>query len=241
MAEEYTVQQGDSVPSIAVERGFFWKTLWNHENNAALRNKRKDPDILMPGDVLHIPDRQKKTETRGTESSHKFKVKGRKVKLKLTLLRQPKDSSPGQTAKEASETWRFVLPGRPDDKAEPMDFVPWEVHADGKLVDKGHTDGSGKLAVTLAANAKDGLLVVNRNKPDERMIPLNFRSMDPIEEPQGIAKRLNNLGFSCRTFQLSINHDVEYAIAGFQRREGMLIDGNLDSKVQERIKSVYGG
>ena len=55
MAEDYTVQSSDCMSSIAYENGFFWKTLWNLPDNTALKAQRKNPNVLMTGDIVHIP------------------------------------------------------------------------------------------------------------------------------------------------------------------------------------------
>ncbi|MGC9973362.1 MAG: LysM domain-containing protein [Bryobacteraceae bacterium] len=52
----HVVKQGDCMSSIADQYGFFWETLWNHERNAQLKERRKNPNVLMAGDpaVLHL-------------------------------------------------------------------------------------------------------------------------------------------------------------------------------------------
>jgi len=40
---------------IAQEHDTTWQVIWNHPRNADHRAKRKSPDILYAGDVLHIP------------------------------------------------------------------------------------------------------------------------------------------------------------------------------------------
>ena len=100
MAEDYKVADGDCLSSIAFARGFFWETLWNLGENAELKNKRKDPNILHPGDVLHIPDLRLKEESCATENEYKFKLKGVPAKLKLKLMR-PK---PKEKKKESSSS-----------------------------------------------------------------------------------------------------------------------------------------
>ena len=87
MPEDYTVTSGDCFNSISYDRGFFWETLWNHGKNAELKSKRKDPNILKEGDVVHIPDLTVKEEQGATEQRHKFKLKGVPAKLKIRVMR----------------------------------------------------------------------------------------------------------------------------------------------------------
>ena len=86
MAEEHIIEQGDCFSSIAKEYGFLEKTLWNHPANAALKEKRKNPNVLLPNDVVVIPDRASGEESASTEQKHIFKAKGEKIKLQLRLL-----------------------------------------------------------------------------------------------------------------------------------------------------------
>ena len=52
--KKYTVKQGDCITSIAFNKGFYEKTIWDHPDNAKLKNDRKDMKILQPGDKVVI-------------------------------------------------------------------------------------------------------------------------------------------------------------------------------------------
>ncbi len=56
MAQDYSVQDGDCISSIAYTFGFLPDTIWNLPENSDLKLLRKDPNVLMPGDTVHIPD-----------------------------------------------------------------------------------------------------------------------------------------------------------------------------------------
>ena len=80
----YNVQQGDHLSSIAKRFGFRdYKTIWDDGNNADLKQLRGDPNVLFPGDQLFIPDRDAKTESRSTGSTHKFNVPTSKLELRI--------------------------------------------------------------------------------------------------------------------------------------------------------------
>ncbi|MBV9763681.1 MAG: peptidoglycan-binding protein [Acidobacteriaceae bacterium] len=130
-----TVDLGDSIPSIAKQNGFFWETIWNHGQNAALKAKRKDPNILFPGDEVFVPELLLKEETRPTNAKHKFKLKGEQVKFKLQLL---------------------ML-------GEPRKNEPYTLLIDGKPY-QGTTDGEGKLEHVLPADAQGGKLILRAGK-----------------------------------------------------------------------------
>lgn len=56
--EPYVIRQGDFVLKLAYKFGFDADAVWNDDANADLRQIRADPNILFPGDVLYIPDRE---------------------------------------------------------------------------------------------------------------------------------------------------------------------------------------
>ena len=79
MASNNTVQQGDHLLRIAKAFGLSWQTIWKHPNTSDLKNKRQNPNVLYPGDLIYIPDRQLRQESRSTDKKHGF------VKITLGL------------------------------------------------------------------------------------------------------------------------------------------------------------
>jgi hypothetical protein len=127
----YIIEPGESIPSVAKDQGFFWRTLWDLPENAALKQKRKDPNVLFQGDEVFVPDLRQKQESGATEQRHRFKRKGDPVKFKLRLLSMDKP--------RASE-----------------DYV---LEIDGKLI-RGKTDADGKLEEWIPGNAEGGKITL---------------------------------------------------------------------------------
>ncbi len=130
-----TVAQGDSIPSLAHDNGHFWQKLWDHAENSALKSKRKNPNQLMEGDEVFIPELEQKTESRSTDSRHIFKRKGVPAKLKMQL---------------------FLL-------GEPRKGEDYVLELDGKLIN-GKLDGDGKLEQFIPPNCKGGTLKLKGGK-----------------------------------------------------------------------------
>jgi hypothetical protein len=131
----YTVEQGDSIPSIAADNGFFWETIWNHPQNAQLKAKRKTPNQLFPGDEVFVPELRKKTESRPSDARHTFKRKGVPAKLRVRLLRLE----------------------------EPRKNEPYVLDIDGKLI-RGTTDGDGVIEQFMPPNARNAQLLLQGGK-----------------------------------------------------------------------------
>ena len=56
MATSHVVTQGEHLSQIAKRYGFRdSRTVWDHPDNAALRERRPSPNVLLPGDVIQIP------------------------------------------------------------------------------------------------------------------------------------------------------------------------------------------
>jgi len=82
---DYVVQQGDCISSIAARYGYFWQTIWNA--NAELKELRDNPNVLLPGDVVKIPDKVLREESCATDQNHQFVLKGTPAKFRLIVER----------------------------------------------------------------------------------------------------------------------------------------------------------
>ena len=82
----HTVKQGEHISSIAAKYGFRdYHTIWDHGSNADVKAKRKNPNVLFPGDVLFIPDKQEKIVRRSTGAVHVFQVNRQVLELRLVV------------------------------------------------------------------------------------------------------------------------------------------------------------
>jgi hypothetical protein len=135
--ENYVVERGDCISKIALDHGHFWKKLWNHPNNAELKQTRKNPNVLLAGDQVFIPALEPKEETCATEKSHKFVRKGEPSKIKLVLI------SGGEPRKD-------------------QDYV---LDIDGKFK-RGKTGSDGSVEFTIPGNARSGKITVGPDKEE---------------------------------------------------------------------------
>ena len=87
MPKAITVQQGQSTASIALEHGFYCGTIWQNEANAALRATRTHMNVLMPGDVLTVPDNTPASLAAVTGKRHVFRRRGVPSLFRLQLFR----------------------------------------------------------------------------------------------------------------------------------------------------------
>lgn len=124
---KHIVKQGECIESIAFEHGLFWETVWNDSQNAELKQKRKDPNVLLPGDEVFITDKREKTESCATEKRHRFRKKG--VPAKVVI--------------------RFEIDG--EQRAD----EPYFVVIDG-IRSNGRTDDEGMVKLFISPGAKKG-------------------------------------------------------------------------------------
>lgn len=166
MPETYQVVAGDCLSSIAAIHGHFWETLWNHAENGALKSRRKDPNVLLPGDTVFIPDRRVREADKADSKRHRFRRKGVPARFKLQVLL--------------------------DD--QPQSGKKYELEVDGRVL-KGSLDGQGMLDVALPPGARRGELRVGDGSEME-VFELEFGQIDPIDTDSGVAGRLADLGYS---------------------------------------------
>ena len=131
MPIKHTIRQGESTISLSEDHGFFAGTLWDDPANAELKQKRKDMNVLMSGDVLNIPDKQAKEIEKPDAKKHRFKRKGIPAMFRIQVFdaEEPR----------ANQSYRFVVDGR---------------------VTSGTTNASGVIEEYLPANAVKGEVII---------------------------------------------------------------------------------
>ncbi len=134
---QYTIKEGECLSSIAQRHGLFWQKIWDHPNNTELKRRRRDPNILYPGDVVFIPEKEEKQENCSTEQKHQFRKKGVPAKVRLRLMRND----------------------------QPRANEPYVLEVDGNFF-TGTTDADGKLEQSIPPNAKKGKLFVGKKREE---------------------------------------------------------------------------
>lgn len=128
---KHTVQQGESISSIAALYGHFDGAIWNHAANAQLKAERPNPNVLFPGDVVTIPDLVNGQASCSTGQRHRFRRKGIPCVLRLQLYQ-------GEVPR-AQQSYVLMVEGKPL---------------------KGRTDADGMLTEYVAPHVREATLTI---------------------------------------------------------------------------------
>jgi N-acetylmuramoyl-L-alanine amidase len=132
MAQTHKVRRGDCLASIAKQYGFTdWKKIYEAAENAELRRKRPNPNVLYPGDLVVIPAKSEKWVPAATTNRHIFHVKGPSTVLRLVM----KDRS-----------------------LKPLGGKAFELFVDGSLLESGTSQADGLIEVRIPEDARRGVL-----------------------------------------------------------------------------------
>lgn len=118
----HEIRQGECVCVLAARSGVPWKTIWDAAENDPLRAADRHPNVLLPGDALHVPERELRTESLATSKRHKLIVHGTLATIHITLVAN----------------------------LEPLADEPWILEYSGITIE-GRSDGEGKLEAKLPA------------------------------------------------------------------------------------------
>lgn len=230
MGTYHEVAQGEYLSKIARHFGFSdYRTIWDAPENKELKDKRKNPNILFPGDRLFIPDRETKEESRATEKRHTFKVQGQKLMVRIAL---------------------HGLRDRPLSGHE----TTFTVETDSKDLT---TQADGIVEREIAPDADNGRLIDHGPPPQpnqvriDREIPFRIGRLDPVKEVSGQIARLNNLGYNAgdipdRPFTDKEADDIrastrfKSAVEEFQCDFKVQVDGKCGPNTQAKLKEVHG-
>lgn len=207
---EHVVKAGECISSIARDTGHFWKTIWNDPQNAELKSIRKEPNLLLPGDRVHVPDKRPKQEPGQTEMRHRFVRKGEPAHLKMRILVEHK----------------------------PVANTPYTLLID-KQESAGVTDADGVVSLAIPGNARAGTLTIHR-PGQELIYKLMLGNVPPITEISGVQTRLANLGYLSGSASGVMDPATRDAILSFQKSNALPESGNPDAATQQALKSKHG-
>jgi Putative peptidoglycan binding domain len=213
----YVVRQGDHLRKIAVANAFDADTVWADPANADLKKLRVTYNLLLPGDVVQIPDGTPAGTPLDTGATNTFTA---------------------AAAKPCTITHAFVRGGVPVANA-----TYWLVGSVDDSTSK-TTDGNGMATFDVPADAdsvqvrfQDGssyVLMVGYLDPvatppgaEQRLIHLGYLDEgDPVDDDD--ASRAG--------------HDacVALGLAAFQGDNGLPPTGVLDDATAQKLASVYG-
>ena len=203
----HLVRPGECIHAIAARHGISAEALL--AQNGELRDRR-DPYVLLPGDVVEVPDRTPTRHAVGVGGSHAFRAEVPTHRLRLTVR------TAGGPRADAS--YRFAIDGR-----EPV---------------TGSTDGEGVAELVVPSTARGGVLTFADDPP--LVFELRFGDLNPVDDATGLQQRLQNLGHDCGEVDGRVGPRTIAALRDFQRAAGLEPSGELDDFTRDELCDRHG-
>lgn len=212
MAEDIVrvAEAGDSVESIASEHGHIWRTLWEHPRNQALRELRKSPHTLVPGDHVYVPALRQRTKQVLTGRKHTFVRKGIPSKLHLVL-------------RVGSEV---------------LKDTPYALEVDGVVL-QGRSGPDGSIVHAVSPTATTGMLRIGEGFAS-RLIPISLRHLHPLDTVTGVQGRLQNLGYPVEEVNGELDGPTQAALQRFRADQQLPSGAGIDDSLRSALQRVYG-
>jgi N-acetylmuramoyl-L-alanine amidase len=143
------------------------KAILDHPENAEFKKSRENPNILVAGDRIFIPDPEPKDESASTQQRTVFQLAGLGLELHAKIVDQGFVAFSGDVELKALGTTTAMKPN-------------------GEVFE-------GFLDPT----AKQATLQFPVSKTERKRLPITLEPgrLDPIETLSGLQQRLNNLGY----------------------------------------------
>ncbi|MBX9600098.1 MAG: peptidoglycan-binding protein [Bryobacteraceae bacterium] len=217
MGRLVTVQEGDSLISLAYEAGFLNpNTVWDDEANAELR-KLRTPGVLAPGDQIYIPDKVESKRQAATGATHEF-----------VLNRSP----------------AYFSVFLHDECGQPYASCRYELTID-KQQFSGKTASDGLLCHAIRPDSRAGTLKLwpNPRDPSETYEwAVKVGDMDPAGTVRGVKGRLRNLGYRIDELNDEMDDQTREALREFQRHLGRENPtGEVDDETRDALTSLHNG
>ncbi len=157
----HEVRQGDCICVIAARSALPWQKIWDAPENDPLREAGRHPNLLLPGDQLHIPEIDGKTESVATGQAHHIVLAGLMTQVHLTLV----------------------------GSHEPLADEPYVIEYFGGSIE-GTTDGEGKLTCELPATLARATLKLPARRVLYTLVLGNLDPVDTLSGAHGRLRNL---------------------------------------------------
>jgi Putative peptidoglycan binding domain len=209
------VQPGDSLISIAAQAGLLPDSIWNDPANAALKEARKDGEVLLPGDRLTVRDlKPKEVGDAATAKTHVFRRKG--IAATVTIYVQ-------------------------DDEGEAFAGKKYELIIDGTLL-TGTTGDDGKIEAPIKASSRTGELKVWLEEPplpNPWIAEVHLGELVPVGHTLGVQQRLSNLGFYRGELDGEAGPATLAAVTAFQTFHELTATGEIDQATRDKLVEIH--
>jgi hypothetical protein len=231
VARTHVVQARECMARIAYKFGFrSGATLWTHPCNEPIRAQKREPNLLWPGDRIHILERDRRVEEAATGKRHEYMVKKQTRWLRLVLH---------------------------DIFRDPLASTLYELRIPGMLVITRTTNGSGLLEEPIPPWATEAEIICGDYRWSIVIADVLPVRHAPDEGKEGALRRLRNLGcpadrpdrdqIEARRHELASSGDTDVIDPAFdadvwmhQLRVGWPDSGELDEATERKIVKEYG-
>jgi hypothetical protein len=203
----HTVLPGECLGSIADHYGFTHPSIiYDHPANEALRRARPDPNVLLAGDEVVIPDRQVRVVNGATGQRYRFMVDRQPSWLRLRLL-------------------------NPD--GTPRAGLPYRIEYQGQVF-PGTTGGDGTIVHEVPAWLPFAMVFVTENGREQQYrVALGY--LDPVTDENGLRQRLRNLGYYVDVPGVPESILLRHAIHAYQHANDLTVNGSADTALYGKL------
>ena len=218
MSTKHIIQQGENLCSIAKKHKIAnWKDIYLHPENATFRKMRPNPNIIMQGDEIVIPEITKRGVTVRTGRNHVFVVKDNAQKFQLQIMDHERKPLAGTKVAVGLES-----------VASPI-----------------FTNAKGVVEVLIPANAPSSFTLDifsdTASTEPSWQYEVQLSALDPSDTVSGVQARLNALGFPAGPVDGLMGRKTRSAIKSYQRTQACLqVNGELSPALCAALQSEYG-
>ena len=207
----HVIRQGEYVTQLAHRLGVPPDELWSSAENDELRQRRSDRDMLQPGDVIQVPDREERRVEIHAGATNRYRARVPKVPVRVVLR---------------------------DGAGRPLTGLHYAVRGGGRSIE-GTTDGEGAVSFTVPVVVRQVTLEVEGGRVYHVTIGGMDPASETSGIDKRLA-HLGYLHFSRSEPEGPTEIMRKSAISSFQKANGLRPTGQLDQATRDAIVRAHG-